>query len=122
MFLGIIAVVTTAFAAEFTQRQRAEGYALFLATSDPLTGLGNYRKLFENLATEIKRSDRLERSFAFLLLDLDSFEINDAHGHLVGDRALCRLAGILRSHIAVKSTRLPATAVTKFAVVIPKQG
>ncbi len=88
MFLGIISVVTTAFAAALSERQRAEEQAQFLAASDPLTGLGNYRRLFDTLQAEIKRADRSQRTFAFLLLDLDGLKkINDTHGHnLVGNR------------------------------------
>jgi diguanylate cyclase (GGDEF)-like protein len=120
MFLGIIAVVTTAFAAEFSERQRAEGHALFLAASDPLTGLGNYRKLFDNLETEIRRSDRSKRSFAFLLLDLDGLKkINDTHGHLVGDRALCRLADVLRAHCREIDSAARHGG-DEFALVIPE--
>jgi diguanylate cyclase (GGDEF)-like protein len=70
-----------------------------LAGSDPLTGLANYRRLVETLEAEIKRYARSRSSFAILLLDLDHLKkINDQYGHLVGSRALCRLANILRLH------------------------
>ena len=39
-------------------------------------------------------------SVAVLMMDLDSFkEINDNHGHHVGDRALCEIARVLRTTI-----------------------
>jgi len=70
-----------------------------LAVSDPLTGLANYRQLLEALDMEIRRYGRTERPFAVLVLDLDGLKrINDAYGHLVGSRALCRLANVLRLH------------------------
>jgi len=70
-----------------------------LAVTDPLTGLANYRRLLDAFDSEVKRYGRTGRSFAVLLLDLDGLKkINDAHGHLVGSRALSRLAGILRIH------------------------
>ena len=66
---------------------------------DPLTGLANYRKLVDELDVEIKRYSRTGRSFAILLLDLDGLKtINDTHGHLSGNQALCRLARVLRVH------------------------
>ena len=68
-----------------------------LAVSDPLTGLANYRRLLDVLEKEIERSQRTGRSFSILLLDVDGLKkINDTHGHLVGSRAICRLADILR--------------------------
>jgi diguanylate cyclase (GGDEF)-like protein len=67
--------------------------------TDPLTGLANYRRLLDALDAEIKRYGRTGRPFAVILLDLDGLKkINDMHGHLVGSRALCRLAEILRLH------------------------
>jgi diguanylate cyclase (GGDEF)-like protein len=97
MFMGTIAIMTLALAAEITEHKRAEERVRHLAVSDPLTGLANYRQLVEALETEIKRFGRNERPFAILLLDLDGLKkINDAMGHIVGSRALCRLADMLR--------------------------
>ncbi len=98
-FMGIMAIMSVALAAEVTEHKRAEEHVRRLATSDPLTGLANYRRLLDALDLEIKRYGRTGRPFAVLLLDMDGLKkINDAHGHLAGSRALCRLASILRMH------------------------
>jgi len=98
-FMAIAAVTAMVLAAESTEHKRAEDHVRQLASSDPLTGLANYRRLIEAIDSEIKRYARSHASFAILLLDLDHLKkINDRYGHLVGSRALCRLADILRLH------------------------
>jgi diguanylate cyclase (GGDEF)-like protein len=68
-----------------------------LAVSDPLTGLANYRRLLDVLEKEMERSNRTGRPFSVLLFDVDGLKkINDTYGHLIGTRAICRLADILR--------------------------
>jgi len=98
-FMAITALTALVLAAESTEHRRAEEHVRHLADSDPLTGLANYRRLVESLDSEIKRYNRSRIPFAILLLDMDHLKkINDTHGHLVGSRALCRLAEILRLH------------------------
>lgn len=98
-FMAITSLTALVLAAESTEHRRAEEHVRHLADSDPLTGLANYRRLVEALDAEIKRYNRSRIPFAILLLDMDHLKkINDTHGHLVGSRALCRLADVLRLH------------------------
>jgi diguanylate cyclase (GGDEF)-like protein/PAS domain S-box-containing protein len=95
-FDGVPAKLITA--SDITECKRAQEQAQLMAMTDPLTGLGNYRRILNVLNVEIERSGRTGRSFAVLLLDLDGLKkINDRYGHLVGNRALCRLADVLRA-------------------------
>ena len=91
-FDGMPASLVSAF--DLTEHKHAEEKVQLLAVTDPLTGLGNYRRLVEALDAEVKRTGR---PFAVLLLDLDGLKkINDRYGHLIGTQALCRLADVLR--------------------------
>jgi diguanylate cyclase (GGDEF)-like protein/putative nucleotidyltransferase with HDIG domain len=68
--------------------------------TDPLTGLPNTRFLFMHLTRELSRAERLQSEISLMVMDLDNFkDINDTHGHHVGDRALCEIARVLRAAI-----------------------
>ena len=92
---------------DITVRKRNEEQALYQATHDALTGLANYGEFASALEREVKRADRSNHPFAVLLLDLDDLKrINDRLGHLVGNRALQRLAEVMNRHC--RSTDLAA--------------
>lgn len=69
-----------------------------LAVTDPLTGLHNRRFFLDRLVEHLRRAERYSERLALLLLDFDYLkEVNDFHGHQVGDRALCAVARLLES-------------------------
>jgi diguanylate cyclase (GGDEF)-like protein len=66
------------------------------AASDPLTGLANHRAFHERLRDEVQRARRHRRPLALALIDLDHFkDVNDRHGHQVGDEVLRETAARL---------------------------
>ena len=61
----------------------------YLATHDALTQVMTRRVFLESCEVEMERCRRHGRSMALLLLDIDHFkEVNDVHGHQMGDRVL----------------------------------
>ena len=67
-----------------------------IAAEDSLTGLYNRRKINELIQNEIERSERYQKSFSVIIMDIDYFKrVNDRHGHLAGDELLKMLAQIL---------------------------
>lgn len=84
--------------------RNAVAFALALrgCRRDSLTGIGNRAALDEALRRELELYRRRMEPFAVLVLDLDHFkQVNDRHGHLVGDQVLRAVAkaicGNLRS-------------------------
>ncbi|MHB8641975.1 MAG: GGDEF domain-containing protein [Gaiellaceae bacterium] len=70
------------------------------ALVDGLTGLANRRHGERVLETELARAERFGGPLAFVLCDLDNFkEVNDRHGHLVGDDVLRELALVLEETV-----------------------
>lgn len=68
--------------------------------TDPLTGLGNRRRLDRAMAVLLSRAERYGERVALLLIDLDGFkEVNDTLGHDVGDRVLKACAQALRESL-----------------------
>jgi len=60
-----------------------------LASTDPLTGIANRRRLLESAAQELDRARRDGCAVSLIILDLDRFKsINDTYGHAVGDAVL----------------------------------
>lgn len=84
---------------------------------DALTGVGNYRKLHETLHAQTAQDPQ---RFALLTLDVDRFkEINEAHGHLEGDRLLQEVGRVLVEN--VRGTDVVARqGGDEFSVLLPE--
>lgn len=87
---------------DITKRKRTEEQIRYQATHDALTGLANYREFMDTLVRELRRAERSHHSFTVLLLDLDDLKlINDRQGHLAGNKALNRLAKVMKEQCRV---------------------
>ncbi|MCB1626877.1 MAG: GGDEF domain-containing protein [Xanthomonadales bacterium] len=89
-----------------------------LALYDSLTGFLN-RRQFRVLLQKACEATPLER-FSLLLLDLDHFkQINDRHGHLVGDQVLAAVSKVLREQIG-DSGEFGRIGGEEFALLLPQ--
>ncbi|MGB2570879.1 putative bifunctional diguanylate cyclase/phosphodiesterase [Micromonospora citrea] len=102
---------------DITAMQRAQDELTRLAERDPLTDLPNRRALLARLDDLL--AEPRERPGALLLIDIDNFkDINDVHGHAVGDDVLRVLARLLLRELP-PGTVLGRLGGDEFAVVLP---
>jgi len=79
------------------ERKHTQARVSFLAHHDPLTSLPNRELMRARLGEAVERAAATGTSLAVLWIDLDNFkDINDIHGHVVGDQILRIVADKLR--------------------------
>jgi diguanylate cyclase (GGDEF)-like protein len=89
------------------------------ADVDPLTGLVTRRVLDDALTGALER-DPTGTGTALVLLDVDSFkQINDAHGHPVGDDALVHLSGLVRRQVRAGDAVVGRLGGDELALLLP---
>ena len=92
-----------------------------LAVTDALTGAYNLRYLMKHLPRELSRSQRYLHPLAVLSCDIDRFkQINDAHGHAIGDEVLRAFAARAGSCLREGSDWLARVGGDEFMVVLPE--
>lgn len=90
-----------------------------LSRHDGLTGIANRRVFDETLERELARAVRDGSAVGLIMLDLDHFKrLNDSHGHLAGDQALCAVAEALARQIRAGDLAARYGG-EEFAVILP---
>lgn len=103
---------------EISDRRDAENLARELSETDPLTGCLNRRSMAEVTQNARRRANARGLAVAYCLIDLDNFkQINDMHGHPVGDCALIELAKRV-NQVLPKGGKLARIGGDEFAFVL----
>jgi len=85
---------------DITILQEERDYFVHLAATDALTGLHNRAKLNETLEYSIQKAKRYSQPFCVIIFDADLFkQVNDTHGHQVGDSVLQKIAAITKENV-----------------------
>lgn len=91
-----------------------------LSVTDGLTGAFNHRYFHEHLVEEIERAKRYDKPVSLVMVDIDSFKaFNDGYGHLQGDFALKKLAGVLQDSTR-RSDIVARYGGEEFAIILPE--
>ncbi|MEJ2426956.1 MAG: diguanylate cyclase [Candidatus Thiodiazotropha sp.] len=91
-----------------------------LSSTDRLTKLYNRAKFEELFEYELKQSQRYATPLSLIMLDVDYFkEVNDVHGHHVGDLVLQEIANIL-AHSSRGSDAVARWGGEEFLILAPK--
>lgn len=92
-----------------------------LTITDELTGCFNKRYLDQNLPREIDRASRLGHSISIILADIDHFkQVNDTHGHPVGDQVLRSFSSRLKACVRCDVDWVARYGGEEFLVVLPE--
>ncbi|MFK7858325.1 MAG: EAL domain-containing protein [Granulosicoccus sp.] len=93
-----------------------------LATTDPLTGIANRRTLMERLERDLEQAQRDNTKLSCIMCDIDHFkQVNDTHGHSVGDEVIKAVADNLGSFCTDKDT-IGRYGGEEFVMVLPGIG
>jgi diguanylate cyclase (GGDEF)-like protein/PAS domain S-box-containing protein len=104
---------------DVTDRKRAERRIEHIALHDALTDLPNRTALDQHFSRVLARGRETGERFAVLCIDLDRFkEINDLHGHSVGDLVLCEVSRRLRQ--ACDAAFLARIGGDEFIAIMPE--
>jgi two-component system chemotaxis response regulator CheY len=77
-----------------------EDNCIKLSSYDLLTKLWNKKKIVEILEEELKRGWRENHPIGVIMVDIDNFkEINDTHGHFIGDKVLAEVAARFKKNM-----------------------
>jgi diguanylate cyclase (GGDEF)-like protein len=92
-----------------------------LATTDTLTGATNRRYFTRHFTRELKRVQRGGGPLSLLMLDIDHFkDINDRHGHAVGDEVLQEFSRRIGASLPRESDWFSRMGGEEFVVVLPQ--
>jgi diguanylate cyclase (GGDEF)-like protein/PAS domain S-box-containing protein len=111
---GIAGILT-----DITQRIEAERKIVYLAYHDSLTGLANRRLLLDHIQENAQKALEEHCYHGLIFIDLDNFkQINDIHGHVLGDMLLCNVAQKLKQLLERQNSLISRIGGDEFVICV----
>lgn len=99
--LSLVTLIVSYFAKKHEMEARNE-ILLRQASIDGLTGILNRKRFEDALEQEIGKAVRYHKPLSLIMMDVDGFkEINDRHGHIIGDKILKQIARLVSDNIRI---------------------
>ena len=107
-------------AIDITNRKKAESELKKEASTDPLTGILNRRKIEQVMQNHLNLNNQKREIFSFLMIDIDFFKnINDTYGHPIGDKILIHIVNISKEQLR-KNDYIARVGGEEFAILLPQ--
>ncbi|MDO9005303.1 MAG: GGDEF domain-containing protein [Aquabacterium sp.] len=120
VFYAGVAVISTLLLVMFGRLDAQHRQLNKLSYTDVLTGLPNRRYFMDRLQAEVARQGRTAQPLSLMLIDADHFkQVNDTHGHAVGDEVLTVLARLLGECVRTPTDLAARLGGEEFAVLLP---
>ena len=115
---GLVSHYITIFS-DISERKTAEARLVYMAKHDVLTDLPNRVLLQDRLIQAIIHAEQEKCSVAVMVMDIDRFKVvNDALGHLVGDKLLQEAANRIREAVRAGDT-VSRQGGDEFVIMLP---
>lgn len=104
---------------DITKIDREKQLYKVLSFQDPLTGIYNRKKFYDELNKEMERVKRYDQRLSLVMFDVDKFKnVNDTYGHQVGDEVLIEITNIVTNTIR-KTDVFSRYGGEEFAILMP---
>lgn len=119
IFIAGLLWVTVNSSKEYMAAKVSNLQLLEMSNTDGLTGVKNRRYFDLQLAQELSRIQRNKGSVSLILIDIDHFkQVNDLHGHVVGDACLVALGDCLQRSVKRISDTVARYGGEEFAIIL----
>lgn len=122
LYIALLLTVVASIAIWLLRTKRSQLRFKRLATRDSLTNISSRQHFVDETELALRQGAKSTRGACLLLMDLDHFkQVNDTHGHVIGDLVLKRAVAACQHHLGRRDVfgRLGGE---EFAILMPECG